>query len=389
MKREAVNVLELKRRNQTAILNLLTRQCMSRTDIARVLGLSRASAGEHIDRLMEEGMVRESGIGQIGRGRKPMLFDIVPDYGYFAGIYLSRDACLFGIVDMKGCTIACSSLEDAPYILPDRVLKEVAGKILSMIEENNLAAEKLIGVGFSVPGPVDVKNGVILSPPGFSHWHGVSPHKTLGNFFSQPVLVENNAASQTLAELRFGLGRQYKSFLRLFVDSGIGGGIIINGRRIAGEGGFGAEFGHTSIIMDGRLCDCGNSGCLERYAAIPEILRDCFSPRDGISTWQQVVDGAEKNDARCIDAIEREAHYLASAIVNYINILEPQAIVLGGDLQYKPERISLHLKKEISSRAIMRNVRSIDVLPSALESNHHILSAAATMLDRYYEDGLH
>ena len=389
MKKEAVNILELKRRNQAAILNLLTRQCMSRSDIARSLGLTRASAGEHIDRLMDEGMVCESGVGQIERGRKPMLFDIVPDYGYFAGIYLSREDCYFGLVDMKGCIILGRSLKDAPIMEPERVLENAATGILSMIEECSLIADKLIGVGFSVPGPVDAKNGVIISPPGFSHWHNVSPSKTLGKFISQPILIENNAASQTMAEMRFGLGRKYKSFLSLLVDSGIGGGIIINGRRVTGEGGFGAELGHTSIIMDGRLCACGNRGCLERYAAIPEILRDCFSPRDGFNTWQQVVNGAEKNDARCIDAIEREAHYLATAIVNYVNILEPQAIVLGGDLQYKPKRISLLLKEAISARAIMRKVHNITVLPSALEPNHHILSAAATTIDRYYEEGLY
>jgi len=389
MRKKVVSVLDLKQRNQAAILNLLTQQRLSRADIGRALGLTRASVGEHIDHLMEAGLVYERGIGQIKRGRSPVLLDVVAGFGFFAGIYLSRGTCRFGLVDMKGGVIANGNVSDAHGMDANTVLETAAEGILSLIKECCLVPEKLVSVGFSAPGPIDVKEGIILTPPGFSQWHGIAVAERLRGILHQSVTIESNAASQAEAELRFGHGKRCKNFLMLLVDSsGIGGSVVIDGRRVTSMAGFGGEIGHASIVLDGRLCACGNSGCLERYAGISEILRDCFSPQDGMSSWQQIVDCAEKNNARCIEAIEREAHYLAAAIVSYVNVLEPQAIILGGDLLYKPELLTASLNKALSARAIMRSVHNIDVLPSAQKTGHHILSAVAPAFNRYYEEGL-
>jgi len=389
MRKKVVSVLDLKQRNQAAILSLLTQQRLSRADIGRALGLTRASVGEHIDQLMEAGRVYERGIGQIKRGRSPVLLDVVADFGFFAGIYLSRGACRFGLVDMKGGVINGGNVADAPDMNAKKVLEAAAEGILSLIKECRLDQEKLVSVGFSAPGPIDVKEGVILTPPGFSHWHGFDVAKQLKEILHRSIVIESNAASQAEAELRFGHGKRCKNFLMLLVDSGgIGGSIVIDGRRVTSTAGFGGEIGHASIKLDGRLCACGNSGCLERYAGISEILRESFSPQDGMYSWQQIVDSAERNDERCIEAIDREAHYLAAALVSYVNVLEPQAIILGGDLLYKPERLTASLNKALSSRAIMRSVHSVDVLPSAQKSGHHILSAVAPAFNRYYEEGL-
>ncbi|MCL2003683.1 MAG: ROK family transcriptional regulator [Oscillospiraceae bacterium] len=378
------NATDLKANNSAAILRTLYDRSLSRSDLGRACGLTRAAVSDHIREMIADALVYETGSSRkVVRGRKPILLEINPSYAYFGGIYLSRSVCRYGITDLKGNTVASGSLDEMAHMRPNAVLDTVSARLLEMAEENRISPEKLAGIGVSVPGPVNTADGVILIPPKFGEWHRYPICQMLTSRTGRPVYVENNAAACTLAELHFGAGRTYESFLYLLVDSGIGGGIVVGGRRLMDRNGFGSEIGHTSIQTDGRYCDCGNRGCLERYASIPTVLRDYFAPEEGVTGWAQVVDMAEEGDKRCCEVIEHVAEYLSTTLITFINALEPQAVVLSGDLRYRPARILALISKRIQERSMMRDWRRVEVLASELDGSSDLLSAANIAIDAY------
>jgi len=385
MSKNTGNSAVMKQNNQKAILYALSYNTLSRADLARLLGLTRTSLSLHIDELLNQGLVQELGAGEsTDRGRKPVMLDINPDYGYIGGIYLSREHCSVGITDMKGRILSSEETNIKSFSSPESASNKILEDWNSVVNSMNISVDKIIGLGISVPGPVDTLNGLILKPPDFEMWW----HFPIAEYFNsrtgKSVIVENDANSLTLAEMRLGAGMKHNNFIFILVESNIGGGIVINGQLYQGVGGFSSEFGHCSIALDGRLCSCGNIGCLERYACIPALLMDSFSPEEQINSWKQVVDRAESGDIRCIKVIEREAEYISAVIINSINTLELEAVVLGGDLQYKPQLIISYIKNNVGRRMFTRDNRSLEILPSFLPAEAKVVAAGAIVISNFF-----
>jgi len=374
----------MKQNNQKAILNALFYENLSRADLARRLGLTRASLSDHMDELIASGLVMEMGAGKSELGRKPVLLDINPEFRFVGGLYMSRSICRLGLTDLKGRTVKSADIGISPDSFPNTVMDDAAKQWRMLMEYLGIGTEMIMGFGVSVPGPVNTEKGIILSPPLFERWHNYPIAEKLEKLLGVKVALENNASSLTLAEMRFGLGRECRNFIYIVVDSGIGGGLIQDGRFFRGVNGFGGEIGHTSIIFDGRRCSCGNIGCVERYACIPVLLKDMFSPEEGFVSWAQVVDGALSMDIRCMGVMEREAEYLACVLTNLVNVFEPEKIAFGGDLLYKPETIAAMLSDRLNRRAIMRGVRSTQVIPSMLTGEINVLAAATIAINEFF-----
>jgi predicted NBD/HSP70 family sugar kinase/biotin operon repressor len=379
MHKNTGNAAAMKRSNRKAILNLLFYKSMSKPELAHELKLTRASLGLHADELLAAGIVVERGTGESGSGRKPMLLDINASHKHVACLYMSRSEAVIAITDLRGKVKARLMLPADSN--PENEMGFIRDSWSELLESSGIDLDTLIYSTACVPGPVDIKSGVMLTPPGMEKWNQFPLGEELAKITGLKVLVENNAASLALAEMRFGLGRTYQNFLYIVVDSGIGGGMIMDGQLFKGSGGFSAEIGHTSIYMNGRWCPCGNNGCLERYACIPALLQDMFSP-DEISSWGQVVDLALQGDRRCMSVMEKEADYLSQALVNYVNLMEPEAIVFGGDLLHKPDLMAKLITERVSKRSITR--RNIPVLPSAIAEDAHVLAAATIGINAFF-----
>jgi predicted NBD/HSP70 family sugar kinase len=215
-------------------------------------------------------------------------------------------------------------------------------------------------------------------------WHDFDLVDELKRYFPFSVHIENNAAALTLAEKNYGRCSEFKNFMLLVVDSGIGAGIVINDQLYRGAGGFGSEVGHSTIDIYGEPCDCGNRGCLECYASIPAILKYARLQDPGISSWAEIVDRAEARDKTCLEIIDKEAYYLAAGIVNIINVLEIEAVFLTGFINYKPNLLLNRLNSIIRGTMMTRDIHKVLVSESSIISDSDVISAAAIEFDKFF-----
>ena len=375
MKR-ATNSPLMKLNNRRLVLDLIRRGPVSRAEIASLTSLTRASVTMIADELIEQGLIRESHAVASGVGRRPVLMEIVPDARCIAGVNIKRGEVDVGLVELGGGMISGEVLSydgaDA-----EEMIGRIARSMERQVSQSDGLREKLLGVGLCAPGPLDAEQGLILTPPNCGRWHNVPAARLLEEACGYPVSMENVSNALALEEQYFGQGRGCGSFMAVQINEGIGAGVMIRDRLYRGAQGLGSELGHISIELDGRMCDCGNRGCLERYASVPAILEG--SP---YKSWQELVDRLG-TDAEANRLLDLEAKYLAHALVSAINLYDVERVVLLGDVAYRPEALLEKLNALVGPRVIMRSAGARKIVSSETES--FVRTGAIVCLHGFYQ----
>jgi glucokinase len=212
-------------------------------------------------------------------------------------------------------------------------------------------------IGMASPGPLDPHTGTILDTPNIKEWVNFPVGPRLYETFGVPVFLDNDANMAGLAEWQYGAGRGHENLVYLTVSTGIGGGVIINGRLLQGFRGMAAELGHITVDPSGPLCGCGHKGHVESFSSGPAIARYVSAQikagqKSSLSAYPrptavQVAEEARKGDALAISAFERAGNYLGIAVANYLAIFDPSIVIFGGgtsqagDLLFLPFHESL------------------------------------------------
>ena len=269
----------MKEKNKRLILDLIRRNEFSRTDIAKATRLTKAAVTIIVDDLIREGIVIESKSEQKGVGRRPVILELNSGYMTAIGINITRSYAELGIVDISGRVICEERFSVSPK--PQAVEKIISG-IDKMIRKNQIQYENIFGIGVTAPGPVDVANTTILNPPNFDEWHYENIGLRLKDVLERKVYLENISGGLALYEKYFGIAKNMDNFLVLVVDDGVGSGIMTSGQLLRNA----SELGHTSIAFNGIKCECGNYGCVEKYADLcgqagPDHFEKCADEREG------------------------------------------------------------------------------------------------------------
>lgn len=376
MSKNARNAEYTKEYNRKLFLRLLRAEPLSRSEIARKMGLTRATASVIADELLQEGFILGSGGGEVHRGRTPIPLSLNSNACYAVGVYLSRNGCTVGLIDI------CSHLIGEKHLLLSGAQKNNITELLSstisqLIGETKIDSKKIVGVGISAPGPLDGERGLILNPPRFDLWHNTDICSIIRDELSIPAYLENDASCLA----RYNMGKREaggsEDFLLLLVDSGVGSGVISRGKLLKGLGYFTSELGHTTINFQGKKCECGNIGCLEAYAAMPNLLAS--TP---FSKWEDVIDQFE-SDPKARVLVAAEAEYLAAGICNMANIISIDTVLLAGDLLYGIERIAPILEEKVNRHTLRRDVSSISIKAAASGPNVKVLAAADIAFGRF------
>lgn len=384
MKNNATNSTSMKSSNRRLILNTVRKKPVSRAELARMTGLTRAAVTLIVDELIKDGIIIETGTAEADYGRKPVLLDLDSNSYYAVGVSITRDGCIIGIMNIKGVLLEkrCVNLNSSFDAYAN--IKTIIEDVQKIISDSAFPYEKFFGIGISTPGPVDINTGTILNPPNFNIWHNINIVQEFKKSFHFNIFLENNSNSLAHAEKNYGSGSEFQSFMLMVVDTGIGAGIIIKENIYRGVGGFGSEVGHTSIDINGKTCNCGNRGCLEVYASIPSVLESIQRYQKNITSWNEVVDMALNGDEVCRKAIENEAFYLSAGIVNAMNILELEAVILTGYILYRPEMLLDLIRKNVENTAITRHIRKLHIMNSSIDKDSEVVSSASIIFEKYF-----
>jgi glucokinase len=309
-----------------------------------------------------------------------------------AGVDIGGTNTVFGLVDKTGKVLAEGHLKTTDYPVVNDFVKALGAGIKKLMSGKKDIT--LAGVGIGAPD-ANFHRGTIEHAPNLA-WKGIVP---LGDLVKKevgvPVVVTNDANAAAMGEMVFGGAKKMKNFIVLTLGTGLGSGIVIDGKMVYGHTGFAGEVGHMIVVPGGRECGCGRMGCLEAYASatglvhtVSEMIcnfRDKSVLRDippSKLTSKLVAEAAAKNDPIAVKVIEYTAEKLGFGIVNSIVFSSPEAIFLfgglaqAGELIFKPVRE--YLKKH--NYVLFRN--TVKILPSGIpESNGAVLGAAALILN--------
>ena len=362
--------------NRKLFLRILRTLPSTRIRIAKQMGLSRTAVSLITDELLADDIIEETteAPNEESRKKNAVYLRLKKNRLFAVGVYLNRDGCSAGIIDICGDVYAQRRLQLSGFRISEK-LDPLADAIEKMLGEAGIDKSKLIGIGVSAPGPLDGKNGRILNPPRFDFWHNTDISAYLQGRLHVPAFLENNTSC--LARYNYkktGMGGS-DDYMVLLVDSGVGAGIVTGGHVLLSLGESACEFGHISIDYRGKKCTCGNVGCLESYAAIPSLLKGT-----SFETWQQVIDSTTEEAA---EIIRRECTYLSTGIVTMANIINIDTVLLAGDLLYGTERIMFAIEEMVNSRAIRRNIQKIKVLPAYSDLDMEIKAAADIAFGRF------
>jgi glucokinase len=244
----------------------------------------------------------------------------------------------------------------------------------------------LTGVGIALPGPVRRESLTMLAAPTIPEFQGVSLRQPLEEAFGCPAGGDNDANGCALAESRFGAGRGYSPVLYVTVSTGIGGGVVIDGRVYRGATGTAAEFGHQVILpAGGPPCDCGGSGCLETLASgrgIARLGRRVFGD-DGVYTADEIAILARFGNPGATSIWDEAGMYLGAGISNLINLFDPGAVILGGGVGCGAfDLLEPRVSEFLAARCMPSLGRKTPILPAALGEDLGVASAVALVRER-------
>lgn len=363
---QATNASVMKEKNKKLVLDLIRRQHLSRAELSKLTGLTKPALSTIVEEMLKENVVLEYTEVTNEVGRRPIKLYLNRSYRYFIGVNVTRNSYEVGVMDLYGEILAWESAA-APVrdTHAESVVQRLCERIAELLGGLHIPVDKVHGIGFTTPGPVNKDSTTILAAPNFNPWHHVNIGKLVRQKINVPVYLENISNAWALCEKYFGAMKDISNFIVLKIDEGIGSGIMLGGRLFQGLN----ELGHTTIKYDGIPCECGNRGCLEKYASIGAILKN--TP---YKTWQEAV------DAQDTALIEKEAEYLVPALVNASNLFSLEAIVLASDISYKAEQGILNiLNREVGQKSLGGTV---NIVKTKITSS--IQSAAVIALDHFF-----
>ena len=307
------------------------------------------------------------------------------------GIDIGGTSVKLGIVNSKGKILHRSDFLTKNFPGREKFLKALTDEIGVLKKVAVKKGFEISGVGIGAPGPIRVEDGFVYFFPNIPGWKNTPFKKILTARLRMPVYLDNDANAMALAEYAFGAGKDVKNLIALTLGTGIGGGIVLNGKLFHGPAYSAAEIGHMTINEDGPLCACGSRGCIEAYVGngylIAEIQKRLKSGRKSILT-QWIKEGKVLTPKTCGDAARagdvfsqalwmEMGEHLATAIAALLNILNPEKIILGGGIAQNTDLLFPPLKRSLKKKAFPIAFRSVRVVPAALGVDAGLIGAAA------------
>jgi glucokinase len=277
-----------------------------------------------------------------------------------------------GILD-SDCNIISKKITPFPKELGSHnIINAMHETALQMISENNLNKADVSSLGIAIAGSVDVKNGVVIHAYNLD-FHNVHITKEMSQYFPDiPVTLINDANAAAFAEFKAGALKGYNNAILLTLGTGIGGGVILNGRLFNGGLGNGVELGHVVLDMDGPLCTCGIKGCIEEFCTVRWFMRK--GKPAGYTEVKEIIDAAKKGERAAVEIFDEFVENLSSALASLANLLDPEIIALGGGISLAGDILYDALHEKVEKKSFFKY--PYKVVPAQLGNDAGTIGAA-------------
>ena len=357
---------------------------ISRAQIANVTGLARSTVSTLVGELQRAGVVVEREDVQAGStgssGRPPLLLSLDPGAGAVIGIQFGHEFVRVAIADLSLTILAEGAV--AGDVDHDALsgLDSAAELVGALMREADVDRERLIGVGVALSGPVDRSTGRVVAETILPGWVEIETARWLSERLHVRVEVDNDANLGALAESVLGAGRGVSEMAYVMLSSGIGGGLILEGRLYRGARGMAGEIGHVTVDDAGHMCRCGNRGCLETVvgaAALTELLRRSHGP--GI-TIEEMIAQARRGDPGCRRVVADAGEVVGRVGAALCNQFNPERFVVGGELALAGELLLDPIRESIRRYAIPAVAEGLTVVAGALGDRAELMGALALVV---------
>ncbi len=304
------------------------------------------------------------------------------------GIDVGGTNVKIALVDEKGSILYSNSVPTRAEMGYEYTVNNIKQAIRDLINETK--ATKIEGIGFDFPGQIDYKNGVVRLAPNIPGWVNIPIAKIIEDEFKIPTRIDNDVHCAALGELKFGAGKDCENFICMTVGTGIGSGIVINGKLVRGASNAAGELGHIKLQMhDGPICGCGDYGCLEAFASGPSIVKMATEYiMSGKSTkFREMASGGEitpfivAEAAKQGDPVAKRiftimGEYIGFGLTSVVNLLNPEKIIIGGGVADAGDILLDPIKETIKKRAMVVAGSAVEVVPAQLGNTAGVIGAS-------------
>jgi predicted NBD/HSP70 family sugar kinase len=354
----------------------------TRAELSQLSSLARSTVTARVDALLASGLLAPVGEAASTGGRPPTRFALNRDNRIVVAIDLGASHASVAVTDLAGRILKDKTVDSDIADGPETVLKLVTSMSLELLKGIGRPVSDVAGVGIGVPGPVEHATGRPANPPIMPGWHDFDIPELLGKTFAGPVLVDNDVNLMALGE--FVTSWQSSQHLLLVkVATGIGAGIVTDGRLMRGAFGSAGDLGHVQVAgaPDDVVCRCGNVGCLEAIAAGPAIAAKLRAKGLDVHSSQDIVDAVGAGDIAALQAVREAGRDLGTVLAMCVNLFNPSVIVIGGKLSEAGEYLLAGVREVVYRRSLPLATHDLRIVSTAVGSQGGILGASAMVID--------
>ncbi|WP_406543568.1 ROK family transcriptional regulator [Clostridium ljungdahlii] len=370
--------------NQKKILNLLYRNNkLTKQEISQKLNISIPTVISNSNELIEQGFLEEAGVAESTGGRKPTILKFLPDSRYSFGVWITKDKVKIILTNLN-----FKIIHEIDFSMPEKlydftdVISKTAEAIEYLVNNFNISPDKILGIGFSLPGTVNEKELLLKNVPNLG-FKNVS-FKKFERYFKFPIFIENEANASAYAETFINFNDAKNSLVFISITEGIGTGVVIANNVYKGFNKRAGEFGHMAIVKDGKRCNCGRKGCWELYASKKALLgayREAFNDVNG--NLDNFLKKSEM-DLKAKAVLNTYVDFLAEGIKNIILTLYPKNILIGGEIFPYKDFIEKELIKKIFTDNSFYDESQCNVMFSNLGENAAVYGAALLPMENIF-----
>lgn len=379
--------------SKSIIRELYFTSMLSCADISTRINKSLPLITKTLNRLIAEGYVLETGYAPSTGGRRPLMYSLKPEMMYILAVAMDQFFTRIVLMDLQNRYVTDVEKFELPLPGNASVMAHLLEKIELVIGRSGISKQKIAGIGIGMPGFINSQKGINYSFPGEGE-HSLS--EFISSETGLPVYLDNDSSLIALAELRMGAAREKNNAMVVNIGWGIGLGLILNGALFRGHDGFAGEFSHIPLFLNGKLCSCGKSGCLETETSLSvvvqkaldgiqngrnSLLKDQLSGKNLEDECNLIMKAAGKGDRFAVELLSEAGYNIGRGVAILIHLMNPETIILSGRGSMAGKIWQAPIQQALNEHCIPRLASNTSITVSQLGYDAELVGAAALVME--------